>query len=69
MPDDTNQSNLGGRMRRYARVGGAVGGAAARFAGARLFGMELDRGQHAAELTRALGGLKGPLMKVAQLLE
>ena len=68
MPDDTNQSNLGGRMRRYARVGGAVGGAAARFAGARLFGMELDRGQHAAELTRALGGLKGPLMKVAQLL-
>lgn len=68
MPDDTNQSNLGGRMRRYARVGGAVGGAAARFAGARLFGMELDRGRHAAELTRALGGLKGPLMKVAQLL-
>ncbi len=68
MPSDNNQSNLTGRMRRYARVGGAVGGAAARFAGARLFGVELDRDRHAAELTRALGGLKGPLMKVAQLL-
>ncbi|MCK4866588.1 MAG: AarF/ABC1/UbiB kinase family protein [Alphaproteobacteria bacterium] len=68
MPSDNNQSNLTGRMRRYARVGGAVGGVAARFAGARLFGVELDRDRHAAELTRALGGLKGPLMKVAQLL-
>ncbi len=68
MPSDNNQSNLTGRMRRYARVGGAVGGAAARFAGSRLFGVELDRDRHAAELTRALGGLKGPLMKVAQLL-
>lgn len=68
MPDDNRQSNLTGRMRRYARVGGAVGGAAARFAGSRLFGVELDRDRHAAELTRALGGLKGPLMKVAQLL-
>lgn len=68
MPDDNRQSNLTGRMRRYARVGGAVGGAAARFAGSRLFGVELDRDKHAAELTRALGGLKGPLMKVAQLL-
>ena len=55
-------------MRRYARVSGAMGGAAARFAGSRLLGIELDRDKHAADLTRALGGLKGPLMKVAQLL-
>ena len=68
MPDENEQSNLTGRMRRYARVGGAVGGAAARFAGSRMFGVELDRDRHAADLTRALGGLKGPLMKVAQLL-
>ncbi|MCK5274154.1 MAG: AarF/ABC1/UbiB kinase family protein, partial [Alphaproteobacteria bacterium] len=68
MPDDNRQSNLTGRMRRYARVSGAMGGAAARFAGSRLLGIELDRDKHAADLTRALGGLKGPLMKVAQLL-
>ncbi len=55
-------------MRRYARVGGTVGGLAAKLAGNRLFGLELDKGAHAADLQAALGGLKGPLMKVAQIL-
>src|SRR5262249_15717263 len=41
---------------------------AAKMAGARLFGFALDRGQNAIELAAALGGLKGPIMKVAQLL-
>ena len=45
-----------------------MGGLAARLAGERYLGIELDRGRHAAELTAALGGIKGPLMKVAQLL-
>jgi len=62
------ENSLGGRVRRYARVSGAVGGLAARLAGERFFGLELDRGAHAADLRRALGGLKGPLMKVAQIL-
>ena len=35
---------------------------------ARLFGVPLDRAANAVELTAALGGLKGPIMKVAQLL-
>ncbi len=65
MSEDTS---LPGRVRRYARVGTAVGGLAARMAGARYLGWELDRGQHAAELKAALGGLKGPLMKVAQIM-
>ena len=30
--------------------------------------MDLDRARNAAELAAALGGLKGPIMKVAQLL-
>lgn len=59
---------LGARVRRYARVSGRVGGLAARLAGARYLGLPLDRRRHAGELRRALGGLKGPLMKVAQLL-
>ncbi|MEK9672886.1 MAG: AarF/ABC1/UbiB kinase family protein [Rhodospirillaceae bacterium] len=59
---------MGGRVRRYAKVGGTFGGLAARVAGNRLFGIELDRGAHASELKAALGGLKGPLMKVAQIL-
>ena len=41
---------------------------AARIAGARFFGFDLDRARNAVELAAALGGLKGPIMKVAQLL-
>ncbi|HSY87969.1 MAG TPA: AarF/ABC1/UbiB kinase family protein [Verrucomicrobiae bacterium] len=64
----SEQDNLGGRVRRYARVGVAVGGLAARMAGQRYLGVKVDRGRNAAELAAALGGLKGPLMKVAQIM-
>jgi predicted unusual protein kinase regulating ubiquinone biosynthesis (AarF/ABC1/UbiB family) len=64
-----NENNsLGGRVRRYAQVSTAVGGLAARLAGERYLGLTLDRDRHAADLKAALGGIKGPLMKVAQLL-
>ncbi len=65
---ESNENTFGGRVRRYARVGRAVGGLATRLAGQRYLGLSLDRERHAAELKTALGGLKGPLMKVAQLL-
>ncbi|MBS0519659.1 MAG: AarF/ABC1/UbiB kinase family protein [Proteobacteria bacterium] len=60
--------SFGGRLGRYAKVGASVGGLAARLAGERYLGLSLDRDRHAAELKSALGGLKGPLMKAAQLL-
>lgn len=66
MSDDEN--TLAGRLARYARVGTAVGGLAARVAGQRALGLTPDRNRQAAELRAALGGLRGPLMKVAQLL-
>jgi predicted unusual protein kinase regulating ubiquinone biosynthesis (AarF/ABC1/UbiB family) len=66
MTDERN--SLGGRVMRYARVGRAVGGLAARVAGQRYLGLKIDRAENAAELTAALGGLKGPLMKVAQIM-
>jgi predicted unusual protein kinase regulating ubiquinone biosynthesis (AarF/ABC1/UbiB family) len=62
------EDNLAGRLRRYAQVGTAVGGLAARLAGERYLGIAVDRDRHAADLKAALGGIKGPLMKVAQLL-
>src|SRR5258708_7261929 len=65
MPEDNSS---GGRFRRYAQVTSAVGGRAARLAGEGYRGMPLDRGKRAADLKAALGGIKGPLMKVAQLL-
>ena len=61
-------NRLSGRVRRYGRVGRAVGGIAARVAGERYLGMEMDRERSAEDLRRALGGLKGPLMKVAQIM-
>ncbi|HMD65072.1 MAG TPA: AarF/ABC1/UbiB kinase family protein [Stellaceae bacterium] len=64
----TDDNSFAGRVRRYAQVSTAMGGLAARLAGERYLGLNLDRGQHAAELKAALGGIKGPLMKVAQLL-
>ena len=60
--------SISGRAMRYAKVGRAVGGLAARFAGERYLGLKLDRLEHATDLKEALGGLKGPLMKVAQIL-
>lgn len=68
MADDDDRSTLRGRMGRYGRVGTAMGGAAVRLAGSRYLGRDLDREKHAADLRVALGGLKGPLMKAAQIL-
>jgi predicted unusual protein kinase regulating ubiquinone biosynthesis (AarF/ABC1/UbiB family) len=62
------ENRLTSRVARYAQVGGAVAGQAARLAGARFLGLGFDRLQHAGELREALGGLKGPLMKVAQMM-
>ncbi|MCH9806937.1 MAG: AarF/ABC1/UbiB kinase family protein [Alphaproteobacteria bacterium] len=56
------------RASRYAKVGANVGGVAARYAGQRLLGRDLDKDASARDLAKALGGLKGPIMKVAQLL-
>lgn len=64
----SEDNSLGGRVRRYAQVGTAMGGLAARMAGERYLGITLDRSRHASDLKAALGGIKGPLMKVAQLL-
>jgi predicted unusual protein kinase regulating ubiquinone biosynthesis (AarF/ABC1/UbiB family) len=65
---DKEKNRFGARALRYGRVGANVGSVAARIAGRRLFGLEPEREKDAASLAAALGGLKGPIMKVAQLL-
>ncbi len=64
----SDKNSISGQVKRYARVGGAMAGLGARLAGARYLGMDLDKESHAEDLKRALGGLKGPLMKVAQII-
>lgn len=65
---DSEANRFSARAARYARVGANVGGVAARIAGTRLFGIEGRNASNAEALAKALGGLKGPLMKVAQLV-
>src|SRR5271170_2936755 len=62
------KSTLRKRVKRYARVSTAMAGFGARAAGKRFLGLDINRQKQAERLRLALGGLKGPLMKVAQLL-
>lgn len=50
------------------RTSGAVTGIAARVAGERYLGIRTNKDTHAEGLKAILGGLKGPMMKVAQFL-
>jgi predicted unusual protein kinase regulating ubiquinone biosynthesis (AarF/ABC1/UbiB family) len=65
---DREKNRFSARAARYARVGANVGGIAARYAGRRLVGGEPNSAGEASALASALGNLKGPLMKVAQLM-
>ncbi len=62
------ENSLRGRVKRYARVGTAMGGIAAKAAGRRLIGRRTDVAAEALALKTVLGALKGPLMKVGQIL-
>ncbi len=68
MPTDREKNRFSARAARYARVSANVGGVAARYAGRRMLGGEPNRASEANALSSALGRLKGPLMKVAQLM-
>ena len=65
---NNEENRFTARAARYVKVGANVGSIAARVAGQRLLGVEQNHSRAAADLAAALGGLKGPLMKVAQLL-
>jgi predicted unusual protein kinase regulating ubiquinone biosynthesis (AarF/ABC1/UbiB family) len=61
-------STFTGRLKRYAHVSTAMSTAAARLIGERYFGLSVDHESLAQDLTRAFGSLKGPVMKIAQML-
>lgn len=68
----TEKNTLSGRVKRYANVTSGMAGVAVSMAGQKLFGQasgkEAGQRKQAEALRAALGGLKGPLMKIAQIL-
>jgi len=71
MSDDDafqDQNRFAGRAKRYAKVSASMSGVVAKAAGKRLLGREMTTILGADDLKNALGGLKGPLMKVGQIL-
>jgi predicted unusual protein kinase regulating ubiquinone biosynthesis (AarF/ABC1/UbiB family) len=62
------ESNFASRLARLARVGAGLTGVAARGAGRRLTGTNVISVANAADLTRVLGNLRGPVMKAAQFI-
>jgi predicted unusual protein kinase regulating ubiquinone biosynthesis (AarF/ABC1/UbiB family) len=64
---DEERNSLARRAVRYGRVGATMGGTGLRIAAGRLLGAEAGSTAEGRLLAAALGNLKGPLMKVAQL--
>ena len=67
MPRD-RENGLARRLTRFARVSAGLTGVAARGAGRALGGTRVVSASNAADLTRVLGNLRGPVMKVAQFV-
>lgn len=63
-----NKSHIGKRISRYGKVSTGVAGLAAKLAGEKFLGLKIEEGAHADQLVHALGNLKGPMMKVGQIL-
>ncbi len=64
----SHERSLAGSIARYGKVSTTMAGLAAKLAGERYLGIRIERGNHANQLYKALGNLKGPLMKVGQIL-
>jgi len=67
MDRDPERDRLAGRVARFAKVGVGLSGAAASFGANALFSRDDADARNARALKEALGRLKGPLMKVAQM--
>lgn len=63
-----DKGKLTQRVKRYGQVSTAMAGLATKVASEKILGTKIDREKHAADLLMRLGNLKGPLMKVGQIL-
>jgi predicted unusual protein kinase regulating ubiquinone biosynthesis (AarF/ABC1/UbiB family) len=65
---DRERNRLGARVGRMARVGAGLTGAAFSAGTAKILGGDEGDQRAARAITEALGGMKGPVMKVAQIM-
>lgn len=65
---DNESNKTTARLKRYATVTSAVSGSVARAATDKVLGRDVNHSLQAKALTKALGRLKGPVMKIAQML-
>ena len=63
-----DRTSLSSRLKRYTQVSSALGGVAVKYAGEHFFGLTIDHETQAQNLAKALGTLKGPVLKIAQML-
>ncbi len=56
------------RATRYSRVSGKMAGLGAKLLGEKYLGIKIEREDHARKMMEALGSLKGPMMKIGQIL-
>ena len=56
------------RASRYIQLTGEVGGLLAKLGANRYLGVDINKDQHALNLKKNLGEIKGPFMKIAQLI-
>jgi len=56
------------RANRYIQLTGQVGGLLAKLGANRFLGVDIDKNKHALNLKKDLGEVKGPFMKIAQLI-
>lgn len=66
--ENFKENTVGSKIARYGKVSGTMAGLATKLAGEKFLGLKIERDEHAKALTAALGNLKGPLMKVGQIL-
>jgi len=68
MADNFDNANFLKKAGRYASLSGSAANLAMKLAGDKFLNLKIDKGAHSNQLKDILGGLKGPIMKVGQIL-
>ena len=68
MDNVLDKNKFSKRANRYIQLTGQVGGILTRLGANKFLGLNINKNKHALDLKKGLGEVKGPFMKIAQLL-